>query len=752
MIHPNHRPDESYGVRYRLAEHHVHNYDTEMCISRRITLFLPVILLAVCGVASGNIPGDPAYAESLKPTSPKQPGAIDEARMAQADAEPQNWYATNRTFAADHYSPLSQINDSNAERLGFAWQYNTGTTRGLEASPVVIDGVMYATGNWGVVYALDAATGRELWTFNPHVDGRWARRACCDIVNRGVAVWKGRVYVAALDGRLFALDAGTGRQIWVRDTIIDHDRFLTSTGAPQIAGGNVVIGNGGAEMGVRGYLTAFDAETGAFAWRFFIVPADPSKPQENPELAIAAPTWGPKSRWDVGGGGAAWDAMAYDPELNLLYVGTGNGSPHPAFVRSPGGGDTLFVSSILALNPKTGRMKWYYQTTPRDSWDFTATQQMTLLDLRIGGTLRKVLVQAPKNGFFYVLDRATGELISAEKYTDVNWADHIDMKTGRPVFTAQGDYSREPKLVYPGEAGGHNWRPMSYSRRTGYVYIPTLDFPMVFSLSRDLAYHRGTDNSMDVTDRAAISRAQKGEADIPVIRHDTLQAYDPVHQRAAWSVVTSTDPEQSGGVLSTGGDIVAQGDATGFLNIYDARTGAPLSHIRVGTGIMAAPVSYAVAGRQYIAVMAGLGGASAWEFPENSAGYRYGNAGRIVVFALDGGAVPTPALVNRSVVAISPPSGIRTSPEMITRGARLFDSARCSGCHVPGKAGIAPNLLAMQESTHRAFDQIVLGGALSAAGMASFSDILTQSDADDIHAYLASEAKNAATLHTAVRH
>ncbi len=360
-------------------------------------------------------------------------GAIDKERLLHANDEPGEWMTTGRDFGHTHHSALTDINKDTASRLGFAWDYQTGTTRGMEATPIMVDGVLYTSGPTGRVYALRAGTGEEIWTFDPMSDGQVNRWACCDEVNRGVSVWEGMVYVAALDGRMFGLDAETGNVVWEVDTVVDHDRGYTSTGRPEIAGDVVVIGNGGADYDARGYVSAYDIKTGEFKWRFFIVPRDPALgPQEHKELEeIALPTWDPKSRWDAGGGGTPWGPMVYDPELDLLYVGTGNASLFNWHERSPSGGDNLFLCSLLAIRPGTGELAWYYQEVPRESWDFTATQQIILTDLEIDGQQRKVLMQAPKDGFFYVLDRETGEVLRAEKYVPVNWAKR-DRPQNRP--------------------------------------------------------------------------------------------------------------------------------------------------------------------------------------------------------------------------------------------------------------------------------------------------------------------------------
>jgi quinohemoprotein ethanol dehydrogenase len=666
------------------------------------------------------------------------PARVDEARLAAADSEPQNWYGTHRGAAEDHHSPLTQIDESNVARLGFAWEYRTGTRRGLEASPLVIDGIMYTSGNWGRVYALDARTGAELWTYDPKVPGEWARRACCDVVNRGVAAWKGRIYVGSLDGFLIALDAATGREVWRQDTLIDRTRFQTITGAPKIAGGKVVIGNSGAELGVRGYVSAYDAASGRFAWRFFTVPGDPRKPFEHPEMEMASKTWDRDSMWDVGGGGTVWDAMAYDPSLDLLYVGTGNGSPHSIWSRSPKGGDNLFLASILAIDPDTGRLAWHYQTTPGDSWDYTATQQMVLADLDVRGVRRKVLMQAPKNGFFYVLDRATGELLSAEKYGKVNWASRVDLATGRPVTTAQADFSRSPKLIYPGQGGAHNWQAMSFDARRGLVYIPLLELPMVYAFSPKDAYRRGESNEhVDILDEGDPAAGAQPTAGVGVARLDFLQAWDPVAGVQRWRIPVA-EAFKAGGVLSTASGLVFQGTGRGYLNAYAAGTGAQLASLNTGSAIIAAPISYSVDGEQYVAVMAGAGGSGWWTYPKGSAPYRYGNEGRVLAFKLGGGPVPLPPVVERDGSIPEPPA-VATSPEMVQRGRQLFLQFRCSSCHNDGEPGLVPDLFALPRAKHALFKDIVLRGALAANGMAAFADVMSEADVDAVHAYIVDE-------------
>jgi quinohemoprotein ethanol dehydrogenase len=641
-----------------------------------------------------------------------------------------------------HFSPLSKIDAGNVGSLGTAWTYDGirvrgSVNRGLEATPVIVDGVMYVSGPWSVVYALDAKTGHELWIYDPQVEGAWARKACCDVVNRGVAVWKGKVYVGSLDGYLIALDARTGRLVWRTDTLIERTRAYVVGGAPEIAGDNVVIGNGGADMGVRGYVSAFDLETGALAWRFFTVPGDPAKGFEHPELAAAARTWDPHSRWEYGGGGTAWDSIVYDPELDLVYVGTGNAGPHPRWTRSPAGGDNLYLASILAIHARTGRLAWYYQTTPGESWDYTATQNMILADLPSGDGIRKVLLQAPKNGFFYVLDRRTGELVSAEKYATVTWADRVDVASGRPVLAAQGDYGRGPKLVFPANWGAHNWQPMSFSPRTGLVYIPVLDGGVVFEREphphfRPDSYNAAADERVPEPRDENLVRGQPGGAMTSI-----LEAWDPVRQRAAWRVPQSTF--YNGGILSTATDLVFQGTAGGEFVAYDARTGVRLTSIATGTGIMAAPVAYEIDGEEYVAVAAGFGGAVLGSYVPGAAALDHQNLGRILVFKLRGGPVPQAPLVAASE-QYPLPAPLSTSQHLIQQGHALF-AANCGACHSERGGGGYPNLWNLPPAIHGVFAKIVLGGALSANGMASFADVLKPRDVTAIHAYLIEDAR-----------
>ena len=674
------------------------------------------------------------------------------------------WRTSGHGESQTYHSPLRQITPANVDRLGFAWQYDLETTHGQEATPVVVDGVMYAAAPYGIVHALDPATGRRLWKFDPQVGPEILAKVCCGIVSRGLAVSGGKVFAASLDGRLFALDAKTGAKLWMADTIVDKARGYTVTGSPYVAGSVVVVGNSGAELDARGYVSAYDLATGELAWRFFTVPASAKGPFENPELEWAAKTWDPNTRWEVGLGGTVWDGMAYDPELDLLYVGVGNSALYPRSLRSPKGGDNLFVASILALNPKTGRLAWHYQTVPGDQWDFTATQKIVLGELKIGGRERRVLMQAPKNGFFYVLDRTNGELISAEPYVPVTWATHVDKRTGRPVESADADYNHGPKLVFPGPAGGHNWHPMSFSPETGLMYIPAFEASAVYWIPKEpYVYTKGGANMGALMafpaknagnwgleapwakDLPPLSELARGKPDTTI--RGFLRAWDPVRQKLVWQVETSGDwvgemnaTWNGGGVMSTAGGLVFQGRSTGWLHVYEAAKGKELRRIEVGTSLMAAPMSYEVNGEQYVAVMAGFGGALGGTSPPGTAAARYGNAGRIVAFKLGGGAVPLPK--ERAVEAkpFPQPAVPRfATVEQATRGAEL-QKRHCARCHLNGGGGTIPDLRRMSVDTMRDFRDIVLNGARAARGMGSFAGVITPAEAEDIRAAIVEDA------------
>ncbi|MDB6084763.1 MAG: Pyrrolo-quinoline quinone [Gammaproteobacteria bacterium] len=684
------------------------------------------------------------------------PGAVDGARLQAADSEPQNWYTGGRDQAGTYYSPLTTINASNVKGLGFAWQYDLGSPlRGQEATPVVVDGIMYTSGTWGYVYAVDAATGRELWRYDPKSAYFAARNPCCDLVNRGVAVWKGKVYVASGDGRLHAIDAATGKKVWETDTITDHKQPYASTGAPQIAGDLVVIGNAGADMGrggVRGYVTAYDSETGAWKWRFYTVPPAVGQPLENTALAAAAKSWDSTRDAQFKLGGTAWDGFAYDPALKLVYFGTSNAAPYDLRQVGPGKLDALYTASLIALHAQTGELAWYYQTTPHDSWDFDAVQKLILTDLDIGGATHRVILQANKNGFFYVLDRNSGKLLSAKNFTYVNWASGIDMKTGRPMLTDDSDWYSSPKNVYPSWGGGHTWNPMSLSAQTHLVYIPVIDAPAVWvDMPRNggqMKYLDGfftangvvPDDTYDAGELKRLYGPMPALQDIKARRkvkpvRELIRAWDPVAQKIVWEHETSSGIRgYDGGIISTAGNLVFQGRGSGGLWVYAADSGKVLKVVPTASHIMAAPTTYAVNGEQYVAVQVGYGGTgiSVGEIPPSSAAVKYENTNRILAFKLGGGTVPAPTV--RAAEPFEKPPAPSAGAEAIHAGEIKFIE-ECSRCHVLGLSS-TPDLRRLNSGLHAAFKDIVLHGALAPAGMERFDDILSDEDVDNIHAYL----------------
>jgi quinohemoprotein ethanol dehydrogenase len=738
------------------------------------------------------ITASPGQAESEAGSS-VEPRPVNGERIINADEEPGNWLTHGRTYGEQRFSPLDQINDKNVNELGLAWHFDFGTKRALEATPLVIDGVMYATGNWSVVYAVDARTGKELWKYDPEVDRGRSKHLCCDVVNRGVAAWGDKVYVGTLDGRLIALQAATGEKAWDVLTV-DLDWPYSITGAPRVANGKVFIGNGGAEMGVRGYVTAYDAESGEQIWRFYTIPGDPSKPFESPALEMAAKTWTGGEWWTMGGGGTAWDSLAYDADLNLLYIGVGNGGPWNQDIRSGGKGDNLFLSSIVAVNADTGEYVWHYQTTPGDTWDYTATQHMILTDLEIDGKSRKVIMQAPKNGFFYVLDRETGEFISAEPYVGVTWASHVDKSTGRPVENPGVRYYKGvPSFQLPFAFGGHDWPPMSYSPMTGLVYIPAMEVPMVYFADRDFQYDRGGVNlgalSWDtppvMQDEKAVERFvakvlrlerdmkpqdlatlkgimqrledPEGEVTMTDLKaaQDILRrlvrarliAWDPVQQKEVWRV--DREDVWNGGTLATAGNLVFQGVGAAEFAAYTADAGKKLWSVPSQTGIIAAPITYTVDGEQYVAVLAGWGGAGPLSLgaPANLSGansWRRGELNRILAFKL-GGEDKLPPLPPLRAVPKEPPPMPETTLQQVKRGERLY-SRHCVWCHgenVLG-GGASPDLrhLDLEKYELGQWYGIVIGGTAEHRGMPNFSQRLGVEDAEALRAFVIKRAND----------
>lgn len=675
---------------------------------------------------------------------PSAPVAIDAVRLVNAEADSANWITHGRTYAEQRYSPLDQVNAETVGDLGLAWFADMDTARGQEATPLVIEGKLYLTTAWSKVKAFDAATGEKLWEYDPKVPGETGVKACCDVVNRGLAAWGDKLYLGTLDGRLVALDRETGKPMWEKVTV-DQTQSYTITGAPRVIDGKVLIGNGGAEFGVRGYIAAYDAEDGRELWRFYTVPGRPGTDDAR-HLKAAAATWSGEY-WKLGGGGTVWDSMAYDPQLDLLYIGVGNGSPWNRAYRSPGPdgrgkGDNLYLSSIVAIRPDTGEYVWHYQTTPGETWDYTATQHIVLADIEIGGRLRKVLMQAPKNGYFYVIDRATGEFISAAPYIPLNWSTGMSAE-GRPIMNpaTQVDVTGKPALVMPGPLGGHNWHPMAYHPGERLVYIPAFEAAMLYAPEAGWrpdprrGFNVGFDlGAGDLPPDLGIRRQVAGTVS------GKLVAWDPVAQKPRWTV--KHPGPWNGGLLATGGDLVFQGTQQGEFNAYHADNGKRLWSFPAQTGVVAPPITFTVGGEQYIAVLAGWGGAFALSADggliRDLAPVQ--NVSRLLVFKL-GGTAKLPPERELAALPLDPPPS-RADPATIETGRKAY-ARYCAVCHAPGAVGstVLPDLRRSATlADERAWMAVVEGGLLEDNGMASFAGSLSGEQIDAIRAYVIARA------------
>ena len=655
-------------------------------------------------------------------------GKVDGAAIQANGKSTKDWLSYGLDYTEARFSRLTQINAGNAKNLGLVWSYNLESTRGVEATPLVVDGIMYVTASWSIVHAIDVRTGKRLWSYDPKVDREGGWKGCCDVVNRGVALYKGRVYVGAYDGRLIALDAATGKLAWEKDTIIDRKRPYTITGAPRVVKGNVVIGNGGAELGVRGYVTAYDAQTGAQKWRWFVVPGDPSKPYEDASMAKAATTWDPAGKyWEAGGGGTAWDTMAFDPALNLLYIGTGNGSPWARNQRSPAGGDNLYLASIVALNPDTGQYMWHYQESPGDNWDFTSTQPMILADLKIDGKARKVILHAPKNGFFFVIDRATGKFISAKNFVDVNWATGYDAN-GRPIETPEARTADRPREIIPSAFGARNWQPMSFNPQTGLAYMPVQGIPLTLMDNKN--WKMNSPQPGEFSAGIGWNLATYLNAVPPTSKpYGRLIAWDPVQQKEVWRQEHISP--WNGGTLTTAGNLVFQGTADGRFMVFNAKNGEKLWETPTGTGVVAGPATYMVDGKQYVSIAAGWGGA----YGVNNRATNLKGPGTVYTFAL-GGKAKAPDFVEYQLGALI--QGVKYDPTHVKEGTLIFVNY-CIACHgVPGvdRGGNVRNLGYSAAETISNLDKIVFKGPFTANGMPDFTGRLTALDLEKIKAFI----------------
>jgi quinohemoprotein ethanol dehydrogenase len=655
---------------------------------------------------------------------------VDDARIIDNAKTGKDWPSTGFDYGVNRFSPLDQITTANVGKLGLAWSYPLDSIRGVEATPVVVDGVMYVTGPWAIVSAVNAKTGEKLWTFDPQSPRTEGYRVCCDIVNRGVAVYRGKVYVATPDARLIALDAATGKALWTADASPDRSRFYTITGAPLAAKGKIFIGNGGGEHGVRGDISAFDAETGKLAWRWYTVPGDPSKPFENDAMAKAAKTWDEKFKyWENGGGGPVWNTLSADPDLNLLYFGTGNAGPWAASIRNPSGDrDNLYTSSVVALNLDTGEYAWHYQETPADTWDYDADQDLILTDLTIDGQKREVLLHAAKNGFFFVLDRKTGQLISAKNFVEVNWASGYGTD-GRPIEIPGARPVGKPVEAVPSPYGAHNWQSMSFSPKTRLAYVPAQYVPI--KVIDDVNWTRqGSNLPGQVMSGLGWNT---GKLVVPAPPENKpfgrLVAWDPVQQKAAWT--QDYVSPWNGGTLATAGGLVFQGTADGRLVAYDGTSGAKLWDAALGGGVVAAPMTYEIDGKQYVSIAVGWGGV----FGQSQRATDHASPGTVYTFAI-GGDAKYPEVARYHLGPLI--SGVKYDPKDVQAGAALYLS-NCIFCHgVPGvdKGGNIPNLGYVDADSIAKLEDAVFSKEYAELGMPDFTGKLKSDDLEKIKAFI----------------
>jgi len=684
----------------------------------------------VCGMSAGAAAASSDYTGAA--------ANVTAERLVKADKEPGEWLTYGGTYSEQRFSPLKKINTGNVRTLGLQWFADYETNQNQHGSPLYIDGVIYVSTARNVVYAYDAKSGKELWKYNPMIHGERLRYNV-GLVNRGIAAWRGKILMGTLDARLVAIDARTGKEAWSTDTVPDSlglgamGKKYAITMAPRVAKGKVFIGASGGEFGVRGWIAAFDAETGKEVWRFWTVPGDPSKGFESQALEKAAKTWSGEWWKVAGGGGTVWDAAVYDPVTDLLYFGTGNATPWNARVREPSVDDDLYSASIVAVKPDTGEYVWHYQETPGDTWDYDAVSPMMTADLTIGGKKKHVILQPSKNGFFYVLEAATGKLLSADPFTEVNWATGVDMQTGRPNVVPASRYEKEPWNLAPGVQGGHSWHPNAFSPTTGLVYIPTWEAystmaglpagspPLVpggFSLGINMAVKIEPGKLLPYDRKGVIGR---------------LKAWDPVSRKVVWESDPFDFPLSTSGVLATAGDLVFMGNGTGkVLTAYDAKTGKKLWTFDAKTAVFAAPITYTLEGVQYVA--ASVGGVA-------QGGYFAPTHARMLVFALGGkGVLPEPEPYTPP--PLNPPPST-ASAEVIAHGGEVY-SQYCSVCH--GANGVQartsfPNLSVTPLLwTQEGFNYVVLQGGRADKGMGSFGKDLEAEDAVAVREYLISRA------------
>ncbi len=688
-----------------------------------LSLSILAALIAACGgseeaaaPASKPMAATPAASQSAF-------GNVSQERLENAENEPEQWLTYGGSYNEQRFSRLDQINVDNADQLGLAWWVDIETNQDQESTPLFVDGVIYFTESFGQVTAIDASSGETLWRFDPEVEGSVVGKGCCGVSNRGAAVYEGKLFVTAYDGRMFALDAETGEALWETQTV-DEELNYTSTGAVRVANGKVFIGNGGAEFRTRGFVSAVDANTGEILWRFYTVPGNPELGFENDAMRMAAETWN-GNWWELGGGGSTWDGITYDPETNLLLFGVGNGAPWNPLVRSPGGGDNLFLNSIVAVDADTGEYVWHYQQIPGEEWDFDSVQQITIADLEVDGEMRHVAMQAAKSGFFYMLDAYTGELLRANNFVPVNWTSGYDMTSGRPIINEAAQYTKREAgtIIQPGPAGAHGAHPMSFSPDTGLLYIPARESSMAFANAPENIDGRfnlgmeyfGHDYAYD-----------DPENTVPRGSTTRLVAWDPVAAEEVWAIEDSP----VGGTLTTAGGLLVKGGGE-TLGIYNAEDGTELKMFDTQATSYSGAITYIHEGEQYIAQV--VGGPS-------FLGYYAPTYARLLVYKL-GGDAQLPEKVEYTQRPLAPPEET-AGAELVAAGDALYGE-NCAMCHDVG--GMARSsfpdlrrtpLLHSQEG----FDNVVLGGALAERGMTSFASVLSAEDTEAIRHYIISEA------------
>ncbi|AEG49797.1 PQQ-dependent dehydrogenase, methanol/ethanol family [Sphingobium chlorophenolicum L-1] len=633
-----------------------------------------------------------------------------------------DWPAYGRTYDEQHFSPLADINERNVAELGLAWNIDLPISNMTFTQPLEVGGVLYYTTGYSVITAVNAATGKELWRYDPQVTDEIGEKQRASWGPRGIAYWNGKIIAPTLGGRLFAVSAATGKLLWSQDTTEGPEDGRFISGAPRVFRGKVIIGHGGADTGnVRGYVTAYNADTGARMWRFHTVPGNPADGFEDDAQRRAAKTWRGEW-WKLGGGGTAWNSFTYDAELDRIYVGTGNGAPWNQNIRSPGGGDNLFLSSVVALDANTGKYIWHYQTNPGETWDFNSTMDMTLATVDIDGKSRRILMHAPKNGFFYVLDRDSGKLISAEPFTAVTWAKRIDLKTGRPVENPEARFGEGKGRIRPGSTGGHNWMAQAFSPQTGLLYLPTTERAVSYDGTGidPKSWQRQPDMVLD-------SGFKRNPITAPFPAGpeyaSALKAWNPVTQKVAWSI-----PQRglfNGGVLATAGKLVFQGNAEGHLVAYAADSGKVLWRFNAQNGMLAAPITYRANGRQYLTILTGYGAIAGGMGPDSARlGWDYRLQKRRVLTFMLGGRDALPPFKKEVEPMLRTPQ-FKVDATLALEGAATF-GRKCMACHGPGaiaggtgpdlrKSAIVPDM--------NAFEQIVRQGVARQLGMPKFGEL-----------------------------